>query len=101
MMTIEMPFPEAQREMVAYLRAHSLRSISLHKLASSESQGAVLFKDRCSQCHALPDPQRHTAKEWPTIVEKMRRYMQSMDKKAITDNEEKQIVSYLSRFPPK
>jgi hypothetical protein len=45
----------------------------------------------------LPDPGRHPAEEWPTLVEKMRRYMQSMDKKVITENEGKEIVSYLSR----
>ena len=101
MMNVEMPSPEEQQEIVAYLRAHSLTSISPHKLPSPESQGAVLFKGRCSQCHGLPDPGRHTAKEWPTIVERMRGYMQSMDKKVITENEGKEIVSYLSRYAQK
>jgi mono/diheme cytochrome c family protein len=101
MMNIEMASPEEQQEMVTYLKAHSLKSIPPHKLPSPESQGAVLFKDRCSQCHGLPDPERHTAKEWPTIVEKMRGYMKSMEKKVITENEEKQIVGYLSRYARK
>jgi cytochrome c2 len=101
MMNVEMPSPEEQQDIVAYLRAHSLTSISPHKLPSPESQGAILFKDRCSQCHDLPDPGRHTAKEWPTIVERMQGYMQSMNKKMITANEEKQIVSYLSRYAQK
>jgi len=101
MMSIEMPSPEEQQEIVAYLKAHSLRSISPQKLPSPESQGAVLFKDRCSQCHGLPDPGRYTAKEWPAIVEKMRGYMRSMDKKVITENEEKQIAIYLSRYARK
>jgi hypothetical protein len=29
----------------------------------------------CTQCHALPDPQRHTASEWPVVVQRMRGYM--------------------------
>lgn len=98
MMNIEMPSPEEQNEIVAYLKAHSLKSIPLHKLPSPESPGAMLFKDRCSQCHGLPDPGRHTAKEWPAIVEKMRGYMQIMNKKIVTENDEKEIVSYLSRY---
>jgi mono/diheme cytochrome c family protein len=98
MMNIEMPPPEEQNQIVAYLKAHSLRSIPPHKLPSPETQGAMLFKDRCSQCHGLPDPGRHTAKEWPAIMEKMRGYMQSMDRKVITENEEKEIVNYLSRY---
>jgi mono/diheme cytochrome c family protein len=101
MMNIGMPSPEEQQEIVAYLRAHSLTSISPYKLPSPESQGAVLFKDRCSQCHGLPDPGRHTVKEWPAIVEKMRGYMQSMDKKVVTENEGKEIASYLSRYAQK
>ena len=29
----------------------------------------------CSQCHELPDPTRHTAREWPAVVERMKRHM--------------------------
>jgi mono/diheme cytochrome c family protein len=101
MTNIEMPSPEEQNEIVAYLEAHSLKSISPHRLPSPDSQGALLFKDRCSQCHGLPDPGRHTAKEWPAIVEKMRRYMQTMNKKVVIENEAKEIVSYLSRYAQK
>jgi mono/diheme cytochrome c family protein len=97
MMNIEMPSPEEQNEIVGYLKVHSLKSIPPHKLPSPESQGAMLFKNRCSQCHGLPDPGRHTAEEWPAIVEKMRGYMQTMNKKVVTENEEEEIVSYLSR----
>jgi mono/diheme cytochrome c family protein len=101
MMDVDMPSMEEQQEIVDYLKAHSLKSISPHELPSPESQGAMLFKDRCSQCHGLPDPGRYTPKEWPTIVERMRGYTQSMGKKVITENEEKQIVGYLSRFTRK
>ncbi len=97
MMNIEMPSTEEQQEIVGYLRAHSLKTISPHNLPSPESQGATLFKVRCSQCHGLPDPERHTVKEWPAIVEKMRGYMQVMDKKVITKEEEKEIVGFLER----
>ena len=62
LINIEMPSPQEQQEIVTYLKTHSLKSIPPHKLPSPETQGAMLFKDRCSQCHGLPDPGRHTAK---------------------------------------
>ena len=34
-----------------------------------------MFSIACSQCHALPDPRRHTAREWPLVVERMKRHM--------------------------
>jgi mono/diheme cytochrome c family protein len=95
MMSVEIPSPEEEQAIVAYLKAHSLKSISPGTLPSPESQGATLFRERCSQCHSLPDPKLHTPTEWPAIVEKMRAYMQSMDRKGVTGNEEKEIVSYL------
>lgn len=97
MMNIEMPSAEEQKEIIGYLRAYSLKSISPRELPSPESREATLFKERCSQCHGLPDPERHTAKEWPAILEKMRGYMQVMDKKVITNDEEKDIEGYLQR----
>jgi hypothetical protein len=101
MMSIEIPLPEEEREMIAYLKGHSLKSISPGTLPSPGSQGATLFRERCSQCHSLPDPKLHTATEWPAIVEKMRAYMRSMDKKVVTANEEKEISSYLESYSRK
>lgn len=95
MMNIEMPSPEDQQTILTYLQSHALKSISPHTLPSPESKGAAFFKEFCSQCHALPDPTVHSAKEWPPVVEKMRGYMQAMDKNVITKEEEKEIGSYL------
>ncbi len=95
MISTEMPSSEEQRLIIAYLEAHSLKSLSPGNLPSPESEGAKLFRDRCSQCHSLPDPALHTAAEWQGIVDKMRAYMQAMDKKVITRDEEKEIAGYL------
>jgi mono/diheme cytochrome c family protein len=101
MMNIEIPSTEEQQTIVAYLKAHSLKTIAPRTLPSPESQGAILFKERCSQCHSLPDPTLHTGAEWPGTVEKMRAYMQAMDKKVITKDEEKEIVGYLQNHARK
>ncbi|MBS1218046.1 MAG: hypothetical protein H6R21_1179 [Proteobacteria bacterium] len=34
-----------------------------------------MYSIACSQCHALPDPQRHTAREWPAVVQRMQEHM--------------------------
>jgi hypothetical protein len=32
------------------------------------------------QCHVLPDPKRHTADEWPTVVARMQENMEWMNR---------------------
>ncbi len=95
MMSIEMPSPEEQQMIIAYLESHGMKSISPRTLPSPESRGAVFFKEFCSQCHALPDPRLHNSNEWPAVIEKMRGFMQSMDKKVVTQGEEREILNYL------
>jgi mono/diheme cytochrome c family protein len=95
MMNVENPAPEARQTIVAYLQAHSMRTISPEALPAPESLGAALFRDACSQCHSLPDPQLHTAGEWPKVVERMRGNMETMKKKVISEQERKSIEDYL------
>lgn len=101
MMGIESPSSEEQQAIVSYLRANSMKSISPDMLPSPQSQGAILFKEICSQCHALPDPNLHTVEEWPKVVERMRNNMQFMGKRVITDQEKQDIVGYLSAYARK
>lgn len=96
MMGIENPSSEEQLLIVSYLKAHSLKSISPGMLPSPESKGAIMFKETCSQCHALPDPLLYTAQEWGAVVERMRGNMQAMGKRVITEQEKTEIVAYLS-----
>jgi hypothetical protein len=35
------------------------------------SRGAQLLERYCTQCHELPGPGRHTAEEWPAVLERM------------------------------
>ena len=39
------------------------------------TESGQIFSLACSQCHALPDPRRHTAREWPAVVARMKRHM--------------------------
>ena len=39
------------------------------------TEAGKIYSIACTQCHALPDPRRHTAREWPGVVERMKRHM--------------------------
>ncbi len=60
--------------LVAYLRKHGQREIDPQHPALGTRSGQM-FSIACSQCHALPDPQRHTAGEWPSVVRRMQQHM--------------------------
>lgn len=96
MMNMESPSTKEQETIVDYLKKHSLKSIPPGELPSPGSQGATLFRERCFQCHSLPDPKNHTAEEWPGIVERMRSNMNSMGRPVITAEEKNEIVAYLA-----
>jgi cytochrome c2 len=68
----------SQREvdaLVVYLRKHSQEEIDPGLYAKLTSPEGKAFSDACSQCHALPDPRRHTAEEWPEVVERMQKHL--------------------------
>jgi mono/diheme cytochrome c family protein len=97
MMTIQAPSEEEISVIISYLQQHALKPASPETLGPPDTQGLALFRNICSQCHALPDPQLHTADEWPDIVERMRGNMQAMEKPVITEVQKEQIASYLSQ----
>lgn len=95
MMNVENPSSEERQAIAAYLQAHSMKTISPGALPAPGSRGAVLFRDMCSQCHSLPDPQLHTASEWPKVLERMRGNMETMKKKVISEQDRTTIEEYL------
>lgn len=95
MMDIENPSVEEKEAIIGYLKKHSLKSISPDELPAPGSEGAALFREQCSQCHALPNPNLHTAGEWAGVVERMRANVKSMGRTAITVDERKTIAGYL------
>lgn len=60
--------------LVAYLEKHGQREIAPQHPALRTTAGQM-YSIACSQCHALPDPQRHTAGEWPAVVQRMQGHM--------------------------
>ncbi|MCS4541210.1 MAG: hypothetical protein HY929_02620 [Euryarchaeota archaeon] len=55
------------------------------------TEGEALYKEKCSRCHELRSPLRHTASEWPATVDRM----QSKDPVWISDKEKEKILKYL------
>jgi len=69
------PQPEETRILTAYLRKHAMAPLDPKKFPDVNTPAGMSFRIACSQCHALPDPQRYTAKDWPAVVARMHKYM--------------------------
>ncbi len=71
---VEAPSDEEAAALSAYLARHAQREIDPRHPALATRAGQM-FSIACSQCHALPDPQRHSAGEWPGVVKRMQGHM--------------------------
>lgn len=71
---VQAPTNDEAAALAAYLEKHAQREIDPAHPALRTTAGQM-YSIACSQCHALPDPQRHTAREWPKVVHRMRGHM--------------------------
>ena len=76
---------------------------SAAQLPEPTSTGAKLVSRYCTQCHAQPSPQLHTAAEWQAVASRMKINMKNLKKanwngvKIPSDAEMKSIVGYLQK----
>ena len=75
MVDVKAPSEREQAVLLRYLQKHSQREIDRARYPDLKSPPGRMFEIACSQCHTLPDPARHTAAEWPQVVERMQRNM--------------------------
>lgn len=75
MADVKAPSANERAKLLRYLQKHAQRGIDPKKYPDLRSQSGRIFSIACSQCHVLPDPKRHTASEWPQVVERMQRNM--------------------------
>jgi len=71
------------REIVAYLQRHAQEPLDPNdpELARAlDTDSGRMFRSACEQCHALPDPRRHPASEWPAVVRRMQANMLWMNR---------------------
>ena len=76
MVGVRSPSDEETRVMIAYLRKHAQKPLDPVRYPDANEA----FRVACSQCHVLPDPQRHSAAEWRSVVARMQENMEWMNR---------------------
>ena len=89
------PTADERLAIVDYYRSYALSAIRPVELPDGDAEVRALFRDRCSRCHALPDPAQHPPEEWPAVVERMRGNMDRMGVEGLSDAEAAAVVEYL------
>ena len=64
-------------------------------LPDSDSVAAQTFVNRCSACHAIPHPGRHTYQGWVHLVSLMERRMAERGMMPLTAEDRQLILAYL------
>lgn len=77
---IEAPSREETETLVAYLRKYAQKPLDPARYPEVNTPSGEAFRLACNQCHVLPDPKRHTAREWPKVVARMQLNMQWMNR---------------------
>ncbi len=75
MAAVKAPDAGEQSTLTAYLQKHAQQELNVKKYPDIHTPAGRIFSIACTQCHVLPDPRRHTANEWPVVVERMQRNM--------------------------
>jgi hypothetical protein len=75
MMTdVRAPAEDELATLTRYLQKHGQQEIDPEH-PGLKSEAGKIFSIACAQCHELPDPRRHTTREWPAVVERMKNHM--------------------------
>jgi len=67
-------------------------------IPAPQSEAALLFADKCGECHAVPHPARHSADDWPHYVALMEQRMRERDIALLSEAQRQLILSYLSEY---
>ncbi|HEX5477726.1 MAG TPA: hypothetical protein VFX09_07710 [Burkholderiales bacterium] len=77
---VKAPSDAEAKALLAYLSRHGQKPLDPLRYPEVFAASGEAFRLACSQCHVLPDPQRHTAAEWPRVVARMQRNMAWMNR---------------------
>jgi len=65
--------------------------------ADLNSPAGRLYTQTCARCHALPNPQQHTADQWPAVVARMEQHMHQAGQALPGKDEIAQIDKFLTQ----
>jgi hypothetical protein len=77
---VKAPSANETAALVAYLQKHGQAPLDPQRYPEVFQPAGEAFRLACNQCHVLPDPRRHTAAEWRTVVSRMQHNMQWMNR---------------------
>jgi hypothetical protein len=77
---VEAPSADETIALVTYLRRHSQKPLDAARYPEVNRPSGEAFRLACNQCHVLPDPKRHTAREWRAVVSRMQKNMEWMNR---------------------
>ncbi|MBF0152822.1 MAG: hypothetical protein HQL64_03660 [Magnetococcales bacterium] len=80
--------------MFSYLTSNALQGISAGDVIL-QVDGAGEFIKNCAQCHRLPSPTQHEARDWKGVVDRMSGYAKNMNKALISPQEMGKVVTFL------
>lgn len=81
--------------LTSYLGSNAQQALDMGTSSDLDSPAGMAFKETCSQCHAAPNPDTHTANEWPRVVLRMKTHIIRTGKKMPDQDTLMQIIEYL------
>lgn len=80
-----------------YLEKYAQKPIAPEKYPLDSPAGKA-FSFTCAQCHALPEPTQHSARDWPSLVARMKEHEAVMGKAVPDDKTTEEIIGFLQRY---
>jgi hypothetical protein len=77
---VEAPDEADRALIVAYFAKHAQKPLDVARYPELNRPSGEAFRLACNQCHVLPDPQRYSAAEWPSVVSRMQENMEWMNR---------------------
>lgn len=98
---IEVPSGRELGELLGYLQTYAQSPINPSRYPDLATPAGRAFQTTCARCHALPDPQQHTAVEWPSVVARMQRNMLAMNRAVPDEQTIGEVIGFLQRHARK
>ena len=92
---VEIPSKKELHILLSYLQKYAQKPINATQYRDLLTSAGQAFTVVCSQCHILPDPTQHPAKDWPAVVERMKQYMTEMEKPVPDQATLNEIIKFL------